>query len=250
MAYSTLKQACARLGLHPNSLRKYADNGTIKSIRTPGGQRRFEVDEYLRQNTGAATVCYCRVSSAKQRDDLQRQVQRMQALYPSAQIIQDIGSGLNFKRKGLRSLLERLLQADQLTVVVSHKDRLARFGFDLIEQLVHHHGGRIVVLDPYVSTSPQSELTADLLAILHHFACKMHGARSHQGKKTADLSGSKATQDLPAMVRDFQIRLQRNGQPSEFDRSAEPLDGGCQDHPAPDARVGKGGPLSNQENCD
>ena len=67
-----MKNAVARLGLHPNSLRKFADNGTIKSIRTPGGQRLFEVDEYLRLNTSVQSIYYCRVSSQKQRDDLQR----------------------------------------------------------------------------------------------------------------------------------------------------------------------------------
>ncbi|WP_232731606.1 recombinase family protein [Kamptonema formosum] len=84
----------------------------------------------------AATVCYCRVSSAKQRDDseagryrvlLARQVQFMRDRYPQAEIIQDIGSGLNFKRKGLQSLLVRLMRGDQLTVVVACRDRLCGF---------------------------------------------------------------------------------------------------------------------------
>ncbi|MFM6225205.1 MAG: recombinase family protein, partial [Dolichospermum sp.] len=74
------------------------------------------------------TICYCRVSSSKQRDDLDRQIAYMQSLYPK-----DIGSGLNFKRKGLRSLLDRLLQGNKFILVVACRDRLARFGFELVQ---------------------------------------------------------------------------------------------------------------------
>lgn len=225
MAYITMKNAVAKLGMHPNSLRKYADNGTIKSIRTPGGQRLFEVDEFLRTNTAIQSICYCRVSSQKQRDDLQRQIERMQAIYPQAEIIKDIGSGLNFKRKGLQTLLGRLLQGDKLRIVVSHRDRLARFGYDIIEYLVRQNGGEIVVLDNFVSSSKEAELTADLLAILHHFSCRMHGARSHQSKKDKDLPEQEPETNLPSMVRDFKNRLQRNSKSLEFGQQTEALDG-------------------------
>lgn len=230
MAYITMKNAVARLGLHPNSLRKFADNGTIKSIRTPGGQRLFEVDEYLRLNTSVQSICYCRVSSQKQRDDLQRQIERMQSIYPEAEIIKDIGSGLNFKRKGLQAILERLLQGDKLRIVVSRRDRLARFGYDIIEFIVNRNGGEIVVLDHFVSTSKESELTADLLAILHHFSCRMHGSRSHQSKKDKNLSEQDPKEDLPSMVRDFKNRLQRNSKSLEFGEQTETLDGRGEDH--------------------
>jgi predicted site-specific integrase-resolvase len=105
----------------------------------------------------------------------------MQSLYPQAEIVKDIGSGLNFKRKGLRSLLDRLLKGDKLTIVVACKDRLCRFGFELIQYLVEKNGGSIVVLDQTVYC-PQSELTQDLLSIVHVFSCRMHGLRKY-GKK-------------------------------------------------------------------
>jgi predicted site-specific integrase-resolvase len=85
----------------------------------------------------------------------------MQSLYPKAEIIKDIGSGLNFKRKGLRSLLDRLSKGDKLTLVIACRDRLARFGFELIQYLVEQNGGNIVVLDQTVYC-PNSELTQDL----------------------------------------------------------------------------------------
>ncbi|NEQ86669.1 MAG: recombinase family protein, partial [Moorea sp. SIO2I5] len=93
------------------------------------------------------TVCYCRVSSTKQRDDLARQVAYLHSLFPEAEIIKDIGSGLNYNRKGLRTILERVVSGDQLTVVVTCRDRLTRFGFELIEYLVGLNGGKILVLD-------------------------------------------------------------------------------------------------------
>ena len=209
MAYVPLRKAVARLGLHPNTLRKYADDGTIPSIRNQAGQRLYEVDAWIRMSEGCSVVCYCRVSSYKQRDDLERQIERMRAVYPQAEIVRDIGSGLNFKRKGLRSLLERLLRGDKLKLVVAHRDRLARFGFDLFKFLIERNGGELLVLDAGMG-SPESELTEDLLAILHHFSCRMHGYRSHKGKADKDLPEPPAETDIPAMVRGFTARLQRH----------------------------------------
>jgi predicted site-specific integrase-resolvase len=102
----------------------------------------------------------------------------MREKFPQAEIIQDIGSGLNFKRKGLNSILGRLLRKDKLTVVVAHKDRLARFGTEIIEFLISENGGELMVLDKN-ELSPSQELTQDLLAILTVFSCRMHGLRRY-----------------------------------------------------------------------
>jgi predicted site-specific integrase-resolvase len=186
MTYVPLRKAVEVLGLSPNTLRKYADEGKIESIKNEAGQRLFDVESYIRGGSiRVATVCYCRVSSSKQRDDLIRQVAYMQSLYPEAEIIKDIGSGLNFKRKGLRSLLDRLMRGDKLTLVVACRDRLARFGFDLFQYLVEQNGGNIVVLDQAVYC-PSSELTQDLLSILHVFSCRMHGLRKYSQKIKQD----------------------------------------------------------------
>jgi putative resolvase len=122
-------------------------------------------------------------------DDLQRQVEYMQSLYPQAEIIRDIGSGLNFKRKGLRSLLDRLMRGDQLEIIVACKDRLTRKGFELIEYMVEQNGGKIVVLDQ-PEYCPESELVQDILAIIHVFSCRLHGLRKYgeKIKKDQDLS--------------------------------------------------------------
>ncbi|WP_331271293.1 IS607 family transposase, partial [Dolichospermum circinale] len=188
MAYIPLRKAVEFLGLHPNTLRRYADEGKIKSIKNPAGQRLYDVESYITGDSiRTPTICYCRVSSSKQRDDLDRQIAYMQSLYPDAEIIKDIGSGLNFKRKGLRSLLDRLLQGNKFILVVACRDRLARFGFELVQYMVEQNGGQIVVLDKTVHC-PQSELTQDLLSILHVFSCRMHGLRKYSKKIKEDLS--------------------------------------------------------------
>ena len=249
MAYVPLRKAVAELGLHPNTLRRYADQGLIPTIRPPAGQRLFDVDAYLRRAVGACTVVYARVSRAKQRDDLARQVERLRRVYPDAEVIQDIGSGLNFKRKGLRALLERLLRGDKLRVVVAHRDRLARFGFDLIAFLVEHNGGEIVVLDQPVDQSREAELTADLLAILHHFACRMHGRRSHQGQTDSALSDAGAEEAVSAVARNLKIRLQRDRQASRSAKggAGAALDGSGQTDPGEPAGLGRTDPLPDQE---
>jgi putative resolvase len=193
-----LRKAVEATGLHPNTLRKYADEGKIRAVRNAAGQRLFDVDSFIRERKPESGyfICYCRVSSAKQRDDLDRQVAYMHSLYPDAEIIKDIGSGLNFKRKGLQTILERLMRGDQFTLVVACRDRLCRFGFELFEFMVVKNGGQIVVLSHPVH-GPESELTQDLLSIIHVFSCRMHGLRKYAQKikEDPDLGNSQSSAD-------------------------------------------------------
>ena len=96
------------LGLHPQTLRNYAKQGKIPCYRNSAGQRLYDVETYLHGKSAPQLVCYCRVSSAKQRGDLNRQVAQMRQLYPDAEIVTDVAGGLNWQRKGLLSILERL----------------------------------------------------------------------------------------------------------------------------------------------
>jgi len=192
MAYIPLRKAVEFLGLHPNTLRRYADEGKIKSIKNAAGQRLYDVESFQRGSVSPAVICYCRVSSAKQKDDLARQLEFMRERYPGAEIVQDIGSGLNFKRKGLQALLVRLMRGDKLQIVVAGRDRLCRFGFEIFEFMAQQNGGSIVVLANPIHC-PETELTADLLAILlfetlreHVFSCRMHGLRSYSKKIKED----------------------------------------------------------------
>ena len=170
MGYVNTRQAVALLGVHPNTLRRWANSGRIAHIRSPGGKRLYNVDAFLREKVGVRVVCYARVSRYAQKDDLQSQVALLQSRYPEAEIVKDIGGGLNEKRKGLVALLERLHGGEKLCIVVAHRDRLARFGFELIEWLAEQNGGEVVVLDES-SCSPEEELTQDILSIRHTFSC-------------------------------------------------------------------------------
>ena len=180
--YITLKKASELTGLTTTTLRKYADTKTIPSITLPSGHRRVDVRGIMRERE--EVICYARVSSNKQSDDLERQVSRLKEEYPGSNVVQDIASGLNFKRKGLNTILVRLLQGDKLTLVVTHKDRLARFGYELIEFLVQENGGKLVVLNDGVNEpSEESKLTTDLLSTIDNFFNRAYGKRSHQNQK-------------------------------------------------------------------
>ena len=109
----------------------------------------------------------------------------MRSIYPNAEVIRDIGSGLNEKRRGYRTLLDKLLAGDKLQLVVAHRDRLCRFGIGTIQYLLEQNGGELVVLDKSVH-SPSEELTADLLSILHVFSRRMPGLRRYRDAISED----------------------------------------------------------------
>jgi putative resolvase len=154
VSYIPLRKAVEATGLHKNTLRKYADNGTIKTIRNAANQRLFSVDDFLGRTKPLINyeICYCRVSSSKQRDDLDRQVAYMHSLYPNAELIRDIGSGLNFKRKGLQTILERLMRGDKFTLIVAE---CSPWCFNcsytnddafIIKGLVEYNGGKLITI--------------------------------------------------------------------------------------------------------
>lgn len=151
MVFIPLRKAVEALGMHPNTLRKYADNGTIQSIKNSAGQRLYDVESYINGTVEPELICYCRVSSHKQKDDLERQVQYMRSEYPKASVIKDIGSGINFKRKGIRALLDKLMRGSKLTLVCLECNPIAFGSLKLkddafiIKYLVEKNGGEIVV---------------------------------------------------------------------------------------------------------
>ena len=134
----------------------------------------------------AQKIIYCRVSSNKQKDDLKRQIEYLQNLYPSHDIISDIGSGINFKRKGIQTILEYALQQNIEEIVVAYKDRLARFGYELLEKTIELSGGKITVINNEKYKSNSEELAEDLLSIIHIFNCRQMGKRRYNNKKLQD----------------------------------------------------------------
>lgn len=141
----------------------------------------------LANQTAGASVSYIRVSSQKQKDDLDRQRAYMHSRFPDHEIIADIGSGINWKRKGLLSILDRANKGALHEVVVASRDRLCRFAFELIEHVLKQKGVKLTVLDA-VDSSPEEELSDDLMSIVQVFCCRRNGRRryaprGHQNEK-------------------------------------------------------------------
>ena len=191
--YKSPREAAQTLGITVDHLRRMERAGEITCLRTGGGHRRYDVQSFIdaQTRTDITTIGYCRVRRKGESDALASQVAHLQKHYPEAEIIEDFGSGINFNRKGLGTLLERILRGDKLRIVVAHRDRLARFGSEVIQFLVEQNGGEVVVLNEAVY-SPEEELTADLLAILHLFSRRLSGLRRYrdQIKEDRNLSHS------------------------------------------------------------
>jgi predicted site-specific integrase-resolvase len=168
------------------ALRLWAESGKIRFLRPNGTGRRiyniedvkriFDIKEDIIQRN---TLCYARVSSSHQKEDLQRQIEFLEERYPDAEIIKDIGSGLNWKRPGFNSLLERVSKGDVKTVVVTYRDRLCRFGIELVEWIFKKADVKLVVLDRIANEkSATVELSEDLLAITTVFVARNNGLRA------------------------------------------------------------------------
>jgi putative resolvase len=181
----TLKEACLLLGLHPRTIQKWDKQGKIRVVRTPGGRRRIPESEIrrLQGEKGIRSIIgYARVSSNTQKDDLERQVEYLRQSGVQ-EVITDIGSGLNEKRKGFLRLLDRVLHNEVDKVVILYEDRLTRFGFDTLKKVFEAHGTTIEVLNQTDVKPPQQELVEDLITIISHFSGKLYGMRSHKQKE-------------------------------------------------------------------
>jgi putative resolvase len=154
--YLTPRKACQYLNVSEKTLRNWDRDGLIATIRTPTSQRRYDIDSVLGAKTTRVVAIYARVSSAKQKEDLQRQIDFLQEKYPNGKLYKDIGGGLNFKRRGLLSLLESVLSGNVESIVVGHQDRLARFGVDLIRWICEQKDCKLVVLSR-TELSPERE---------------------------------------------------------------------------------------------
>jgi len=173
------------LGLHPRTIQKWDKQGKIRVVRTPGGRRRIPESEIrrLQGEKGIRSVIgYARVSSNTQKDDLERQVEYLRQRGVQ-EVITDIGSGLNEKRKGFLRLLDRVLHNEVDKVVILYEDRLTRFGFDTLKKVFEAHGTTIEVLNQTDAKPPQQELVEDLITIISHFSGKLYGMRSHKQKE-------------------------------------------------------------------
>ena len=142
---------------------------------------------------GPIKAIYARVSTRKQLDDLQSQIRALKAKYPDHVVFSDCASGLNFKRKGLLSLLQLAFARRLQLVRIAHRDRLCRFAFDLLEYVFQVHGAEIIVEASDLPPSSERELAEDVLAVVTVFGARLHGARS-AGRRRRDSSSNKEDQ--------------------------------------------------------
>jgi predicted site-specific integrase-resolvase len=208
--YVTVGKASLLTGLDGQTIRKMADKASILCYRTPSGQRRIDihsiqamcsnsVSSQEKQPIQKQNFVYARVSTKKQLDDLSRQVKflRGKPEYSNYICIEDIGSGINFKRKGLSTILDSCLQRTIGELVIAHRDRLCRFGYELIESLVIKSGGKITVLESNEDKTCEQELTEDLLSIIHVFSCRQMGKRSYANRKVKNSKDTNIPDTLP-----------------------------------------------------
>jgi predicted site-specific integrase-resolvase len=182
MHYAKPQEASRTIGVDVATLRAWEREGKIKAIRTPKGMRMYDITSYQQTSTATETnrvdICYARVSSARQRDDLDRQIDFLRRFHPDTQIISDIGSGVNFTRLGFARFLDEVAENRVRNVFVIYRDRFARIGIDLIIQLFTRNATKLVVHNEHDET-PVQELTEDLVAIVTSFAGRMHGLRRY-----------------------------------------------------------------------
>ena len=191
MEYYTINKFAKIIGVTPQTLRNWDRSGKLHPHHTSSNGYRYYSEDQLNAVAGIQTapkkvIGYCRVSNLKQKDDLERQVYHLRTyLYAQGQpfeIITDIGSGIDYKKKGLQDLIRRIESNQAEKVVVLYKDRLLRFGFELIETIAAIHGCKIEIVDT-TQKSEQEELVEDLVQIITVFSCKLQGKRAHQAKK-------------------------------------------------------------------
>ena len=154
-----------------------------------GSKYGYNLNKYIEDNNitikQKKLICYCRVSSQKQKEDLERQINVMKEKYPNHLIISDIGSGLNFKRKGLLDIINMAIKNEINEVVIAYKDRLARFGYDLIEIILKEHSNaNIIILNKTEEKTTEQELTEDIISIMNVYVAKINGLRKYKTQLT------------------------------------------------------------------
>ena len=194
MKYYSIHEFSKLISRTPQTLRNWDLSGKLKPHHAGANGYRYYSHQQLNEllgiiDTQRKVIGYCRVSSNKQKDDLIRQVENMDkyllSLSCEYEIIQDIGSGINYSKKGLKSLLKKINNKEVSKIVVFYKDRLLRFGFELVEYMANLNGCEIEVLDNTEKTE-QQELVEDLIQIVTVFSCKLQGKRANKTRKLVD----------------------------------------------------------------
>jgi predicted site-specific integrase-resolvase len=190
--YVGIGKAAEAMGVSISTLRRWEAEGKISPARTEGGTRRYDLAVLLPERAHVAapsrrTIAYARVSSHDQKDDLERQKQVL-SMYCAAQgwtyeVVADLGSGLNYRKKGLRRLLDDVMAGNVGRLVITHKDRLLRFGAELVFAICEAKQAEVVILNQGEDASFEEDLAKDVLEIITVFSARLYGARSRKNAK-------------------------------------------------------------------
>jgi inosine-5'-monophosphate dehydrogenase len=196
-----LNDMAKRLGVSVKTLQRWDREGILVAKRNPNNRRYYTEDQYLEYIGSSCKkdkkiIAYVRVSNNNQKDDLQNQITFIRN-YVNAKgeilddVIQDIGSGLNYNRKHWNDLLFNQISKGEIgKIYITYKDRFVRFGFDWFERYCNHHDCEIMIINN-PDTSPQQELIDDLISIIHVFSCRIYGLRKYK----KDISVDESLQD-------------------------------------------------------
>ncbi|MBS9783556.1 MAG: IS607 family transposase [Pasteurella sp.] len=191
----TISEVAEELNVSISTLRRWDKDGTLVAERTPKGHRRYKQEDITSKlgikkanlEKQKRTIAYTRVSSHDQKADLQRQIEMLEMFCVkngwTYEIISDLGSGINYNKKGLNKLLNLLLDEQIERLVITHKDRLLRFGAELIFKICKQLDIEVVIINQGKESSFEEELTKDILEIMTVFSAKLYGRRSHKNKK-------------------------------------------------------------------
>ncbi len=188
--------AAKELGVHPDTLRRWEVEGRIEAPeRTAGGRRRYDLAKlhHLAPRTSISarsTIAYARVSSNGQKDDLVRQVALLESFCATNgwayEVISDVGSGLNYHKRGLKTLVSRICSGEVGRLVLSHKDRLLRFGSELVFSLCEHFGVEVIIINASEDSTFEEDLANDVIEIATVFSARLYGSRSDENKQVME----------------------------------------------------------------
>ena len=193
----TTKEVAQLAGVNLDTVRRWDSKGLIKSYRTEGGHRRYDADSvysYIGQpktvRQDKYSLIYARVSTKNRENDLNRQVELLEMFCSSKgwryKVLKDIGSGLNYNKKGLIELI-RLIETNQIDrLVINYKDRLLRFGSEIIFEMCKWHNIEVIIVSEDESKTYEEELVDDVLSIITVFSAKLYGSRSHKNKAVVE----------------------------------------------------------------
>ena len=193
----SISKAARILGVSVITLRRWDEEGRLVAIKTEGGHRRYDISKIKPETVHRQdftdrrkTIAYARVSSHDQKADLGRQKQVLELFCSkngwTYEIVSDLGSGINYHKKGLNKLINAIIDDGVGRLVLTHRDRLLRFGAELVFAICEAKDVEVVIINKGEDTTFEEDLAGDVLEMMTVFSARLYGSRSHKNKKIID----------------------------------------------------------------